>query len=161
MKLLLICLLMWSAVFAGGVGKIAGSVVDENGNGVIGAAVQIIETLQGVQVLNPDGSYVFLGVEPGTYSLQFSSIGYGTKEVREVEVSSSLTSTVNITLQDEAIQIGQVVIITQKKKIDADVVVRRGPPMRCGWGRPVLPSKFLIEPRHRHYLTQPSGRDCF
>ncbi|MBK6764838.1 MAG: carboxypeptidase regulatory-like domain-containing protein [bacterium] len=109
-------LLALSSLVYAGPGKISGTVLDVNGDGVLGANVQIIETGQGVTVLNVDGSYVILGVNPGTYTVRISSIGYGAKEFRGVEVSSDLTSNVNATLQDEAIQIGEVEIVTQKKK---------------------------------------------
>lgn len=112
----IIALLALTSLALAGPGKISGTVIDVNGDGVIGANIQIIETSQGVTVLNVDGSYVILGVNPGTYTVRISSIGYGTKEIRDVEVSSDLTSTVNATLQDEAIQIGEIDIITQKKK---------------------------------------------
>ncbi len=98
-----------------GPGKIAGSIIDENGDGIIGANIQILETSQGATVLNVDGSYVILGVNAGEYTVRISSLGYGTKEIREIQVSSDLTTTVNATLLDEAIQIGEVEIITQKK----------------------------------------------
>lgn len=98
MKLLLICLLMCSAGFADGMGKIAGRVVDENGEAVIGAAVQILETKQGVSVLNPDGSFVILGVLPGTYTVKTSSIGYVTDIQSNTQVQTGEKTIILIVL---------------------------------------------------------------
>lgn len=92
MKLLLICLLMNVAVYAAGVGKIAGTVVDQNGVALIGANVQIIETQQGVSVFNTDGSFVILGIAPGRYTLRVSSIGYKTETFVAVEVLDGQTA---------------------------------------------------------------------
>ncbi|MBU1919853.1 carboxypeptidase-like regulatory domain-containing protein, partial [bacterium] len=84
-------------------GKIAGTVVDEYGDGVIGAAVQLVETSQGIGVMNLDGSYSILGVEPGTYTVCVSSIGYGTQTFTDVVVSGGLTTTLNVVLTEEAL----------------------------------------------------------
>lgn len=90
MKLLL-CLLMVSAVFAR-TGKIAGMVVDENGEGIIGAAAMIVETKQGGSVRNPDGSFVILGVAPGLYTLRVLSIGYKPQTFVAVQVNDDGTA---------------------------------------------------------------------
>ncbi len=111
----ILALLSLTSLALAGPGKIAGTVLDENGDAILGANVQILETQQGISVLNPDGSYVILGVAPGVYTVRFSSVGYGTKEVREVSVSSDLTSTVNTVLREEAFQMGEVEIVTQRK----------------------------------------------
>ncbi|MBK6910360.1 MAG: TonB-dependent receptor [bacterium] len=111
-----ITLLLLTSLAWAGTGKISGTILDANGDAIIGAAVQVMETKQGASVLNPDGSYVILGIAPGVYTVRVSSLGYGTKEIREVEVGSDRTATVNATLLDEAIQIGEVEITTQRKK---------------------------------------------
>jgi hypothetical protein len=63
---LLLCgvALLWSSPAWAGPGKIAGKVVDDAGEAVIGASVQIMETQQGAAV-GIDGNYVILGVQPG------------------------------------------------------------------------------------------------
>jgi hypothetical protein len=157
MKLRLLCLLLVSAVYAGP-GKIAGTVVDENGDGIIGASVLIVETSQGVSILNPDGSYVILGVAPGVYTLKVESIGYGRQQFKEVEVAFDRTTTLNATLLEETIQGAETLIVYTKP------VVKLGPGIViCGPRRPSykLAPQFRVAPRHRHYLTQPSGRDVF
>lgn len=127
MKLLLICLLMCSAGFADGVGKIVGRVVDENGDAVIGANIWTLEMKQGASVLNPDGRYVILGVVPGTYTVKVSCIGYETQEINDVVVSIDLTTTVNTTLIQIPIQ-GNGVEIRGKGKgtIEGQVVDENG-----------------------------------
>ncbi len=101
MKLMLICLLMCSAGFADGVGKIAGRVVDENGEAVIGALVLILEIDLGVSVLEADGSFVIDGVLPGIYSVKTSSIGHVTDIRSSIQVQPGEETKILIVLRPE------------------------------------------------------------
>jgi outer membrane receptor protein involved in Fe transport len=107
------------AVWAGS-GKIAGKVVDTNGDAVIGASVQLIETQQGSAV-GVDGNYVILGVQPGTYTVRFTSVGYGTQTVTGVTVNSDVTTTINSTLKEEAIGLPEQVVTYQAPVVKLDV----------------------------------------
>jgi outer membrane receptor protein involved in Fe transport len=109
-------LLLSSQAFAA-LGKIAGTVLDSNGDGVIGASVQIIETQQGA-VAQIDGSYVILGLAPGKYTVRCSSVGYGAQTVKEVDVTSDLTTTLNFTLSEEAIEIEERVVVYKKPAVE-------------------------------------------
>jgi hypothetical protein len=64
----LIVLLALAASAFAGTGKIAGTVLDTNGDAVIGANVMVVESQRGVTVLDPNGNYAILGLDPGTYS---------------------------------------------------------------------------------------------
>ena len=103
-----ITLILPLAAFADA-GKLAGTVLDENKEGAIGASVQVIETQQGAAV-KLDGSYVILGVEPGKYTVRMSFVGYATQTYRDVVVNSNQTTTLNATLVPEAVQLGERVI---------------------------------------------------
>lgn len=113
-------LLLCPAVVLAGPGKIAGRVLDESGEAVIGAAVQILETSQGIAV-NIDGDYAILGVQPGTYTVRFTCVGYAPQTHTGVTVSGDLTTTLNVTLKDEAIQIGDQVIEYKAPTVKIDV----------------------------------------
>ncbi len=101
--------LSWAAL-----GKISGTVLDQNGDGLIGANVQIMETSQGASIFDPAGNYAILGVAPGTYTVRISSIGFKTQMVGNVIVQSDVTTTVNATLEEEIVKGDTVVIITHK-----------------------------------------------
>ena len=103
-----------------GPGKIAGRIVDANGDGIFGVAVQVLETQQGAAT-NVDGDYNILGVQPGSYSISVHAQGYGNQTFNGVEVNSDLTTTINATLQDEAIQIGAVDIEYKAPLVKVDV----------------------------------------
>ena len=95
--------LLWPSLAWAGPGKIAGKVIDEAGEAVIGASVQIVETRQGAAV-GIDGNYVILGVQPGSYTVRLTCIGYGTQVFNNVSVSGDQTTTLNVTLQEQVLQ---------------------------------------------------------
>ena len=57
-------------------GTLTGRIVDEHGEGLIGATVRIIET-GGGQVTDLDGNYS-LQLAPGTYTVEIAYVGYST-----------------------------------------------------------------------------------
>lgn len=88
MKLLLICLLMCSLIYAQ-VGTITGRVVDENGEPALGAAVEVLELEQiGTNVMDMDsGRFTIPNVPHGSYSVRIGSIGFQTVHISCVQVS--------------------------------------------------------------------------
>lgn len=118
--LVLCSALLLAPVALAGPGKIAGTVKDQSGDAVIGAAVQVIETQQGAPV-DFNGNYAILGVEPGTYSVRVTCIGYQSQTFTDVRVSSDLTVTLNVTLREEAIGMEEQVIEYQAPSVKVDV----------------------------------------
>ncbi len=161
MKLLL-CLLMVSAVFAR-TGKIAGTVVDSSGKGVVGAGILILETKQGAFVSNTDGSFVILGVAPGLYTVSVMNVGYATLFINHVAVAADQTTLLHTSLAESLIPISCVVEYRAPHRSNDNFRTTRCPScyfQRNDWPPDGHP-EFRVEPRHRHYLTQPSGRDVF
>ncbi len=75
---------------------VTGLVTDQQNAAVPGAEVKLISTATGGSVTattNADGRYVFVNVDPGTYTLVFSKAGFASSrfESQRVEVGSSLT----------------------------------------------------------------------
>jgi hypothetical protein len=103
-------------------GKIAGKIVDENGDGVFGANVLIVEIQRGENIQNLDGSYVILGVPPGAYTVRITSVQFGTQSFSNVSVSSGETTTLNATLAEAVLQGKDVVIEWIKPNVQLDVV---------------------------------------
>lgn len=98
------------SVLAGSVGQIKGTITDKaNKEPLIGVSVVIKGTSLGA-LTDLDGKYQILRVEPGTYSLVISSVGYGKVEVTDVLVTADLTTEVSQTLELQAVETkGQVV----------------------------------------------------
>ena len=91
-------------------GIIRGSVIDDgNGETLIGATAQIVGTTNGT-VTDLDGTFSILTVAPGTYTVQFSFIGYQVQTVEDVVVTPGQISILNIRLKGEATNLEEVVV---------------------------------------------------
>ncbi|MCX6601145.1 MAG: carboxypeptidase-like regulatory domain-containing protein, partial [bacterium] len=112
--------LLWPSLAWAGPGKIAGKVIDEAGEAVIGASVQIVETQQGAAV-GIDGNFVILGVQPGSYTVRLTCIGYGTQVFNKVSVSGDLTTTLNVTLEEQAVEVEARIVEYKAPTVKLDV----------------------------------------
>ena len=63
-----------------------------------------------------DGLFYFNDVQPGTYTLVFSFLGYDTIEVYDVKVEPNKVTTINVALSTNAASLDQVVIKTTTKR---------------------------------------------
>ena len=98
-------------------GKLQGRIVDTNNEPLIGANVLLIETTIGAAT-DLDGNYFILNVPPSTYDVRVSSIGYQTKVIRDVIISANQTTTLNVTLDDDVIEIDEVIVLADKPLVD-------------------------------------------
>ena len=99
----------------GTTGKIEGTVVDPNGQPVVGAQVSLLGTSLGA-VTGDKGYYFMNNVPAGVYSLRASFIGLQPTEVRNVRVLAGQTLTVPFKLQG-AVQLGAISITVETQPI--------------------------------------------
>ncbi|NUN10301.1 MAG: TonB-dependent receptor [Ignavibacteriaceae bacterium] len=104
-----------SCTFGQSAGKLAGRVTEAGGEGLIGANIIVIETKQGAAT-DPDGYYSIINMKPGVYTVRIGYIGYQSKVIEKVRISSDQTKTLNVELMPQTIQ-GDEVIITAKKPL--------------------------------------------
>jgi outer membrane receptor protein involved in Fe transport len=110
-----------SNLFGGITGKIAGKVTDtESGEPLIGINVIIEGTTQGAAT-GLDGSYIINNVEPGTYNMVFSGVGYQKKIVTDVRVSSDFTTNIDIDLSSETIGLETITVVAPKPLVRKDL----------------------------------------
>jgi outer membrane receptor protein involved in Fe transport len=115
---LLLYVLFHSFAFSNTTGKLAGRITDKNTNEpLIGVNVVLQGTAMGAAT-DFEGYFVIINVPPGTYDVRFSGVGFGTKTVKEVVISSGQTTTLNETLAEEVIQGAEVVVIAEKPIVD-------------------------------------------
>ena len=100
---------------AGTKGKIAGTVVDESGETLIGVQVFIEGTTRGA-LTDINGKYTIINLDPGIYTVVFRYIGFATVRVENVEVIVDKTTTVDATLVEETIE-GQEIVVTAERPI--------------------------------------------
>ncbi len=119
--ILLLTFLIASPLWAGTTGKIAGKIVDKvTGEPLFGANVVVMETSLGT-VSDFDGLYTILHVSPGTYKVQVSYIGYRRVTVNDVRVFIDQTTRIDIELEMESIEVGEAVVVAERKIIKPDV----------------------------------------
>lgn len=104
-----------TSLHAGTKGKIAGTVVDESGQTMIGVQVYIESVNRGA-VTDIDGKYSIINLDPGVYTVTFRYLGYATVRVQNVEVIVDKTTTVDVTLEAEVIE-GQEIVVTAERPV--------------------------------------------
>ena len=118
---ILLSLFIINIIFAGTTGKIAGRIVDqETGEPLPGVNVIVKETTLG-STTDIDGYYVILQVPPRVHTVVASMVGYATITINDVSVHIDQTSTVDINMVSEAIEIGDVTVIAERSLVKKDV----------------------------------------
>ncbi len=86
----------------------------ESGETLVGATVQLTQTKQGT-VSNKSGYYALSEIQPGTYTVVFSFLGYERREMT-VELKKRESRRIDIELATEALQLEEVVV--ESNRID-------------------------------------------
>jgi hypothetical protein len=123
--LLIFCLLFlfvnFTTSFAGTTGKVAGTVVDaQTGEPLAGVNVFLEGTSQGAAT-DIDGTYFIINIIPGKYVLKVLYVGYTEYSVADVEVSTDLTTRVDVELLSEIMTSEAIQVVAQKPIIQKDV----------------------------------------
>ena len=100
-------------------GKITGIVVDEAGVPMIGVNVVIDGTTRGAST-DTDGRYFILNVEPGTYSLRASFVGFRPVVQSEVIVNINRTATVDFALEVAVAEQDELVVVAVRPDVEKD-----------------------------------------
>ena len=117
--------MLWSvplvpSVFAGETGKIAGRVTDATtGEPLPGVNIIIVGTTQGA-VSDVDGYYSIIKVDPGTYSVQASLVGFARFTVQNVRVQIDRTTEVDFAMTEETIEAGEVIVVAEREVVQID-----------------------------------------
>ena len=110
-----------TALFAGTTGKIAGKVTDaQTKEALIGVNVVIVGTSMGGST-NVDGEYFILNIPPGTYGIKASSVGFTPVAVTKVQVTVDKTTRIDLTLQSQTVEIGDVVVTATRPIVQRDL----------------------------------------
>lgn len=101
-------------------GSIGGRVTDSSSVlGIVGARVQAISgvsTIAGAVLTGPDGAYRMLNLQPGTYTVQVSRIGYRLQRVPNVTVTAGGSATVNVQLSVIVTELNPVVTTASRRE---------------------------------------------
>ncbi|MEQ3655324.1 MAG: TonB-dependent receptor [Dokdonia sp.] len=101
------------SVAVGQTGTISGTINDGQLNDVLPFANILVEGTQKGTTSDFEGQYS-LNIAPGTYTLQYSFVGYGTQNISDVVVTEGKTTIVNVTLSGASLD--EVVITTTARQ---------------------------------------------
>ena len=108
--ILIVLLIPANFLQAGTTGKITGKIVDKTTGEPIPFVNVIIEGTNFGAATDLDGEYVILNLPPGRYNIKAQAIGYQAQIVQNIQVSIDLTSTVDFTLAESAIELETIVV---------------------------------------------------
>jgi len=116
-------------------GEIYGTVTDETNNPFPGVVVKVTQggLMKGGTITEDDGTYSVKPLPPGTYTIQFSSTGYGTKEIAAITVSSGGTVKINNKMTvdakglNEVVKVAYKIPVVQKNKTTGSDVIENAP----------------------------------
>lgn len=107
--------------FAQEKGKIAGRITDADTREPIPSANIVIEGTSMGTSSNTKGEYFIINLEPRTYTLVVSVIGYSRVRVENVAVNTGRTTITNVELSSKAISTTEIVVVAQRPVIQQDV----------------------------------------
>jgi outer membrane receptor for ferrienterochelin and colicin len=105
-----------SLLAQGSTGKIEGRVRDQAGAPIANAQVFIVGTAFNA-LTNPQGYYFINNVTVGTVSVRAAFIGYKSTQVEGVKVLAGQTITVDVQLEQTAVQIQEITVVTQTQPL--------------------------------------------
>lgn len=98
-------------------GKVEGYVKDaKTGEPLPGANVIIKETLRGA-ASNSDGYFYIINVEPGTYSISASMMGYTTLKETNIQVIVGQTTKLDFRLSETVLDVGEEIVVTAERPL--------------------------------------------
>jgi hypothetical protein len=119
--LFVLLLLAVSLVNAQTTGKIAGSVIDKASGDPLPGVNVVIEGMAMGAATDAEGQYFILNIPPGLYTLRAEMVGYRTVMQQDVRVSIQLTTTVDFSLEVEAISGEEVVVVATRPIVQPDI----------------------------------------
>jgi len=103
--------------YASVTGKVAGQVTDiQSKEPLIGLNVIIQGTALGA-ASGVDGYYMVINIPPGKYTIRYSMIGYRDYLVKDVEIRSDHTTTINVELSQIVLESQEAITVTAVKPI--------------------------------------------
>lgn len=108
-----IYLFLISSIVLGQSGTVSGTVNDGQFNDILPFANILVLGTQKGTTSDFEGKYN-IELEPGTYSLEYSFVGYGTKQITDVIVTDGATTVVDVTLSGASLD--EVIITTSVRQ---------------------------------------------
>ena len=106
---------------AGTTGKISGKVTEVTGDPLPGANVVIdIDGVKRAGITDEKGEYFIINIPPGTYDIETVMMGYSKSVHQGVVINVDHTTTVNFQMQEEALQLGEMIVVAERPPVEHD-----------------------------------------
>ncbi len=115
-----VCIPLFAA-YSGTTGKISGKVLDAQTKEPLPSVNVVVvgTTLGGASDI--DGEYFILNIPPGTYQVKASAVGYSPLVVSNLRVTADQTTRVQLTLQPQSVELGEVVVAATRPIVQKDL----------------------------------------
>ncbi|MHB1687300.1 MAG: TonB-dependent receptor [Ignavibacteriaceae bacterium] len=114
-------ILVSNHTFAGTTGKLAGKVVDAKTKEPLPFAIVTIQGTSLGGAADIDGNYVILNIAPGTYKVKAQYLGYRAVIVENVSISIDLTTRLDFSLSESAVQLQAVIVEAKQDALKKDI----------------------------------------
>ncbi len=104
---------------AGTTGKLAGAVKDEKGAPLPGVAIRVEGQRLGA-LSDEQGNYFIIGIPAGAYTVKANLMGYSAFSAENVQIVPDFTTTLDISMRSEAVQIGEVRVEAERPLLQRD-----------------------------------------
>ena len=121
LHLFLLLIVCGSILYAGTTGKIAGRLIDKSTQEPLISANVILKGTSLGASSDIDGNYSILNIPPGVYTITVSVVGYRKVQVENVTVNIDLTTTIDIVLEPEAVEMEAVVVSAERPLVTRDM----------------------------------------
>jgi outer membrane receptor protein involved in Fe transport len=115
----LILILAASPVWAGTTGKLAGRVIDEKKQPLAGVNVRIEGQRLGAMT-DEQGNYVIIGIPAADYIVHANLMGYAAYTAEKVSITADFSTTLDIAMKSEAVQLKEVRVEAQRPLLQKD-----------------------------------------
>jgi len=117
--MVLAAMLPGPSAWAGTSGKLSGKVMNEKKEPLSGVNIRIEGQRLGA-ISDEQGSYFIIGITAGTYSVRASLMGQAPFLAGNVAISPDFTTTLNITMTTQAVQLGEVRVEAERPLLQKD-----------------------------------------
>ncbi len=113
-------------VYAGNTGKIYGTVIDKNSNEpLVGVNIILKNTYMGAST-DENGEFFILNIPPGTYTVECSYVGYQTVIMKDVQIFSDQTTSLNFQLVEQTMELGeQIEVVATRPLVQKDLTASK------------------------------------
>jgi outer membrane receptor protein involved in Fe transport len=120
-KLLLLVLFICSSLFSQNTGSISGTIKDKSNDDPLPGVNVILKGTYYGAASDINGKFNIAGINPGTYNLEISLIGYKSVQFTGYQIAANQNKKIDVDLEETVLTLGQdVVVVGEKPLMDVE-----------------------------------------